>query len=1059
MNDDDVKEEVLDEIQDSIVPMRDPETAPVNSARDMKLREAQKKIVIQGSTIENILERDSSNVPIKSDNKSAVLKTSNQNMHNITFTNFDKTYIDNLYTKDLIACFDMLKDKNSPFHITGVDITDTSTTLDLKETWSVHLIDENGKRHTIKVDIPKFYQNKFMLIGGNKYIILKQNFYNPLVKDTPNQVIVTTNYNKITIWRKETKSLGTVEKIFSLVKKTGDNKVFVVGNSSVGNKKFISSAPDTAHSIEYDELSRRLFMFSSNGCEIYFSRDHIKKNLQNKIPKDIKGDEFFIGMERDQPILINDDTGKDRQGRTITQIIEQNLSSDHKALYDSIKVPKQPMFAEGKLAGQKIPVVATLLVWVGITKMLDTMGMRWTFHPGKKAPKEPSSVNYIKFADGVLEYESKIFADLILNGLSKLKTEKTNFAAFNSEEGYLDYMYSIWGNYSGINQIKGFYEFLIDPITKDVCRDMGLPTTPDGLLIHAVKLLADNSSVSKASDKSCRVRSVEQIPAILYSAISKQYLDYVRTGRRIAMTIPQRIVINKLIDLKTVDEYSTLNPSIEVGKTHTISAKGYAGSNLDHSYDEQKRSYDPSAVGKIAIETSPDANIGVNRTLVIEPTLTNARGYRDPVKEEDLDTLKDVNLFSPVEMLTPGTIRFDDPIRSAIACKQSMHLVPVEDASPALISNGFDEALQFHLSNDFVVNAEEDGKVIEINEKVGFIVVQYKSGKHFAINVETEVVKNSNGGFFLSNKLKPTLTRVGQTFKKDEVLAYHDKYFKYSKVNGLRYAIGPLAKVAFMSSYNTYEDAGICTARLAEKMKTNIVYQETEGFKKDVNILHMVKIGDKVGIGDPLIKYDQSSEDSALSEYITKLSEEKKEWIEEETRRESVAHNAGTIVAIKVYTLQDPSNLSPSLGKVVKQYFQKGIDKKTFLEKYDSNKGILKAGYLLTDNTEPLVTRYNDIKKHKGIDVLIEIFIEHSDVMGIGDKVSIYNAQKQIISEVIPEGYESYSEFRPDEEISVLVSPGTTARRMTPSAIPISMAMKIMLELKRKISKDIKYSH
>ena len=60
-----------------------------------------------------------------------------------------------------------------------------------------------------------------------------------------------------------------------------------------------------------------------------------------------------------------------------------------------------------------------------------------------------------------------------------------------------------------------------------------------------------------------------------------------------------------------------------------------------------------------------DANVGINRELVIEPTIKNARGYRAD-DADDTTNLKDINLFSPSEMLTPGTIRSDDPIRSAI---------------------------------------------------------------------------------------------------------------------------------------------------------------------------------------------------------------------------------------------------------------------------------------------------------------------------------------------------------------------------------------------------------
>ena len=87
---------------------------------------------MKSETIEQVLARDGSNVPIKSENKGAVMHTSNKNMQNMTFVNFDKTYIDELYVKDLVSCFDMLKDKDSPFYITGIDIKDTSNSMIFK---------------------------------------------------------------------------------------------------------------------------------------------------------------------------------------------------------------------------------------------------------------------------------------------------------------------------------------------------------------------------------------------------------------------------------------------------------------------------------------------------------------------------------------------------------------------------------------------------------------------------------------------------------------------------------------------------------------------------------------------------------------------------------------------------------------------------------------------------------------------------------------------------------------------------------------------------------------
>lgn len=1047
--DEEVISDVLDEIQNKTVPLNNIKTAPINSARDKKLREEQKKIVVRNSTIEEILKRDKSSVPIETTDVSSVMHTTNKNMHNIKFANFDKTYIEELYTSDILAMFDSLKDKSSPFYITGIDIEDTSTAMDLKETWTVHLTDENKKRHTIKVDIPKFQNDRFMLINGTRWIILKQNFYNPLVKDTPDTVILTTNYHKITIRRKATKSIGTVERIFSLIKKTGDVNTFITGDSTTGNLKYISS-------LEYDELARRLFKFTSNGCEICFSRDYIKDNMEDKIPSDIKGNEFYIGNEGEIPILINEDTGLDRAGRTIADIIESNLSDEYKALFSSIKPPSQLMYAEAKMAGEWIPIVVAFLIWVGLSKTLDKMQIEWKFNEGsKRIPQQDPNKKYIKFSDGILEYEAKTFAELILNGINKLHPEELQFSDFDTEAAYDEFIYTQWGNYNGITELTNFYEFLIDPITKSVCEDLMLPTEPDELCIFAVKLLCDNSFVSKASDKSYRTRSIEMIPAILYSCIASQYKAYVKSGRRLPMTLNQKCVINKLIAEKTVEAYSTLNPVIEVNRTHTISTKGYKGSNSEHSYDEEKRSYDPSSVGKLAISTSPDANVGITKQLVIEPTISNARGYRDQV--DDIETLRDINIFSPVEMLTPGTARNEDPIRTAIAGKQSQHVVPVADASPSLVSNGFDEAVQFHLSDDFVINADEDGEVIDVNEEIGFVIVKYKSGKTRAIYTKPEIVKNSGGGFYVSNILTPVYTKVGQKFRKHEPLAYHPNYFQYSKLNGLRYKIGPLVKMALMSSYNTYEDAGICTESMAERMKTNIVFPEIGRFKKNNNIIYMAKIGDKVNIGDVLIKFDMSVEDNELAKYLSKLSDDNANILEEESKNDIKATHAGVIKDIQVYTLLDPSNLSPSLGKIVQDYFNKGKVKKEYLEQYDQTNGTIKAGYLLKDNTEPIKNRYNSIKGDKGVDVRIEIYIEHSDVMGVGDKIALYSANKQIVSEVIPKGFEPYSEFRPDEEISVMTSPGTIARRMTPAVIQVGAAIKCLIELKRKIKDEIRY--
>ena len=62
-----------------------------------------------------------------------------------------------------------------------------------------------------------------------------------------------------------------------------------------------------------------------------------------------------------------------------------------------------------------------------------------------------------------------------------------------------------------------------------------------------------------------------------------------------------------------------------------------------------------------------------------------------------------------------------------------------------------------------------------------------------------------------------------------------------------------------------------------------------------------------------------------------------------------------------------------------------------------------------------------------------------------------FSALKCIIGEVIEEGYEPYSEYRPDEEISTFLGARSVNARMTPSVILTMFGNKVLVELKRHL--------
>ena len=76
--------------------------------------------------------------------------------------------------KDIINAFKSLNDKPLPVYITGISKVDSSTAMDLKETYTIKLEDANRVKHSVTVDIPKIYDKNYMYLGGNRKQLVNQ---------------------------------------------------------------------------------------------------------------------------------------------------------------------------------------------------------------------------------------------------------------------------------------------------------------------------------------------------------------------------------------------------------------------------------------------------------------------------------------------------------------------------------------------------------------------------------------------------------------------------------------------------------------------------------------------------------------------------------------------------------------------------------------------------------------------------------------------------------------------------------------------------------------------
>lgn len=979
--------ELLAELNKQIIVNNTGRTAQ-SIKRDEELRKKQATLKLEGKTIKEITENT---IPeLKSEDVAEFIQSSNPNIHEIRYPDFEKEYNANLYRKDVVNIFADLSERSLPMYIIDINVEDTSDDLNLKETWTIKLEDANRQRHTIKVDMPKFIDDKFMYLGGNKKIIIKQQLLKPIVKTEPDTVQIVTNYNKMFVRRTGDKVSLRVEQLKKYIanNKTIKNVKISYGDASSGNLKYNTT-------LEYDHISQSFIEITTKDHRFMFSQELLHEELESKkIPiKFPEGCNTIIGITKDnKPIYVKEDQTVFGTEVEMMDFLIDSLDATSPGIKDeitSLSAGKKFMYSRAKSMNREVPVIILTSFFEGLSTVLKRAEIEYYFTDKNPRAKLTNKEDVIRFSNGYLVYKKyPIENSLLLQGLSLVDTASREFEAFDDRDTYLDIFDELYSARSLGRYFLNVYESMIDPITKEVLQTLGYPDDLVGVLLFSNQLLADNSFISELDMTNYRIRSNEIAAATLYKVIANEYNTY----RNVAMvsnkrkiSVKQDAVLKELKTSQIVEDYSVLNPIVELEKSRAITCKGPSGLNVTRAYTQEKRGYDKSMSGIMAISTSPDGNCGVVRSLALEPNIKNARGFVD-IKSDHLEELKDVNLFSPGELLTPIGAMRDDANRTAMATKQSKHLIPVSKSSPVLISNGAEQTIPYHLGNDFCVVAEEDGKVVEINEATGIVIVKYKSGKCKAIDTNTNIVKNGAGGFYLPNKLVHNL-KVGQNVKKNEVLAYHDKFFS-NDINGTRFNIGTLAKIAISSTGETFEDSSFVTQKLSNDLSSEIVMKKAITLEKNAEVSKMVKIGQPIKSGEELIVFETSYNEEYMNDLLKNVGEDLGEEIRSYGKKPIKSKYTGTIADIKVYSTVEDDELSPSLKKIVKEFRAEAIKKSKLLDKYKSkdDNDVYKCGMLLKESTGKVETKDGKIHgEYVGEGVLIEFFIQYLDVAGVGD--------------------------------------------------------------------------
>jgi hypothetical protein len=1033
-------------VKQLIVDLQSEDGPNVNAARKARITSlrddfANKKI--NNTKIEDFIHKNRKMEELETD--IIPINNINEEWNNVKFTTFSKNY--NMHS-DIYAILTDMGTKSDPIAVLEVNTEDTSTSEDYVETWTVKFEDANGKRFSIKLDIPKLIDDRSMKLRGNEKVMSGQLVLIPIIKtDEDTAQIVSCSYNKIFIRRvnpsggsKTTRSVSILVKALSKYK--GDKiKIFEGDNSFICGKYELP--------IEYRDLAGLYSRIElPNGDYISFNMDDMKK-LPLLYPKE---DANRI------PYKYNSKEGKVVScGEDVANMILFTLSAvdpEFDDIVKSIKPDKRLSYSTASILNTDIPVIVVMAYNEGLQTAMKKGNVN--FHFTDKRPQSHES--YIKFSDGYIVYQNNPSSSLLMSGLAQCDTANYSIKDINKKEMWLDFLDDFGGRIKA-DGLDNFYDLMFDSTTKEVCELYNLPTDYVEALGYASDLLVDTKYNKHVDISGNRMRTTEIIPGYVYKVIAKSYGEYKnqlkRNKKDAALTIKQSAVIDAILADQTSTDLSVLNPVLEAEARNSMSFKGLSGMNSDRSYSLDKRTYDNSMMGVLASSTGFAANVGITRQATINSNIKGNRGLIVTPKDKDLNTL---NTLCVTEALTPFGSTHDDPIRTAMGFIQtSKHQMRVKKSSPNLVTMGMDEALPYMTSNTFSHKFKgQKGKVVEVTdeyiiyETTGNTISENGPDRGY-VDLRETVMKNSDGGFYVTVKLDACVKK-GDTLKYNDILAY-DKT-SYSKAVGtdkteknISYNIGTLAKVGIIPTDEAYEDSAIIDNYLSDALTSTYCVQKDRALSKETNVYNAVKKGDPIEEGDPLIIFQNAFEEKDANALLKSITDDDLEAVSDLGRIHVRSKLTGWVQDVKIYRTCELDELSQSLKKLVMVY-EKEIQKTKKIFKDNKIKGmdhILEPDYKLPPTG-----------KLKGVDgVLIEFYIKCEDKFGIGDKLVYNSAIKGVGKDIISAGDEPYTDFRKDEYVNALLTTSSITARMVGSIILNGALNKVLIELDRKCKEKL----
>ena len=834
---------------------------------------------------------------------SAIITTESvpdKSMASSSIRDFDRQYLKTVHRKDVLSAVDSLQ--SAGVLIRGHEVDITHSALGSYEEHTLDIKPVDGAPSTVRFTLPVVSEDGTFMAGGNKYLMRKQRVDLPIRKIAPRIVALSTYYGKtfVQVNSKVTNdSLAWLYRQINAAALMKGMRIHDVNPGNVFDHDFKAPFLYNALASEYDQLQIGDY---SLFFDHHARKERVNPELLSLIEK--KGRVWCGWSKAMQPIVL----GTDDHFYQLSKEGETPLGDVY--TFFGLDKSKAPIdFAEVRIFSKYIPIGIVLSYYLGFSNLIAFLGEEFRVVPARKNKQLEQDEYAISFQDESYVFKTKNRVNtLVLAGFGDYEKLIKGFdrKEFENKDVYLNILMGKKIGAIYVRELEMMGNAFVDPISKEILKDMGEPTTLTGLIVRAASMLTTFDHPASQDRKAMRDRGYERFAGVVYKETMqaiRQFRNKNLVGRSKVDMSPYQVwnAIMKDNSLKIVED---INPIQNLKESEVITYSGAGGRDKD-TMTKATRAFHPNDIGVLSESTVDSTAVGTIAYLSANPNIKNVRGMMSDEK-----VLTPTSILSTSALLSPASSN-DNPKRVMFITTQHSHTIASPGYRQPYLRTGYEFVIGKRTSKLFSTAAREDGVVESVTPKG--IVVKYASGEEVGIELG-RLYGKAEGTTYPHDLVTPL--KEGEAFKAGDVLVYNTKFFEPDFLNPKEVVLkmNDVVTTVFMESNQTHEDSCAISDVVGRRFKTEVTKMKSYVIRFDQNLIDLRKIGEKVEPKDVLMIIEDEITASAGAFSQDALSTLK--------RLSNVAPRAGVmgvVEKIEVFYHGDKRDMSLTLKKLAEK--------------------------------------------------------------------------------------------------------------------------------------------